>query len=349
MQGVLFLVPLVGVAAACAALSMSRSRYYRAQKPKAEPAPRPRPARALSDDERAKVLATLDGDEYMDKAPAQVFAALLELGIYLCSIRTMYRILAVNDQVRERRAQRQHPTYTKPQLVATAPNQVWTWDITKLPGPTKGTYFSLYVILDLFSRYIVGWQVATRESAAVYQELVEACCKDQSVVPEQLTIHSDRGAPMTAKSTALLYADLGIIKSHSRPYTSNDNPYSEANFRTLKYRPDMPDQLGSVEHARQVVRALVDWYNDSHYHVGLALLHPVDVHYGRAADIVAARQVVLDAVYARHPERFPLGRPTQKLPPAAAWINPPPMTNLDQSDQIGSDRDSIMTKEVAVH
>jgi putative transposase len=261
----------------------------------------------------------------------------------------LYRVLAANDQVRERRAQRQHPAYTKPQLVATAPNQVWTWDITKLPGPTKGTYFSLYVILDLFSRYIVGWQVATRESAAVYQELVEACCKDQSVVPEQLTIHSDRGAPMTAKSTALLYADLGIIKSHSRPYTSNDNPYSEANFRTLKYRPDMPDQLGSVEHARQVVRALVDWYNDSHYHVGLALLHPVDVHYGRAADIVAARQVVLDAVYARHPERFPLGRPTQKLPPAAAWINPPPMTNLDQSDQIGSDRDSIMTKEVAVH
>ncbi len=347
MQGVLFLVPLVGVVAACAALCMSRSRYYRARKPKTAPAPRPRPARALSDDERAKVLATLDSDEYMDKAPAQVYAALLELGIYLCSIRTMYRILAANDQVRERRAQRQHPTYTKPQLVATAPNQVWTWDITKLPGPTKGTYFSLYVILDLYSRYIVGWQVATRESAAVYQQLVEACCKDQGVVPEQLTIHSDRGAPMTAKSTALLYADLGIIKSHSRPYTSNDNPYSEANFRTLKYRPDMPDQLGSVEHARQVVRALVDWYNDDHYHVGLALLHPADVHYGRAADIVAARQHVLDAVYERHPERFPLGRPTQKLPPAAAWINPPPMTNIDQSGQIGLDRDPNMTKEVA--
>lgn len=347
MQGVLFLVPLVGVVAACAALCMSRSRYYRARKPKTAPAPRPRPARALSDDERAKVLATLDSDEYMDKAPAQVYAALLELGIYLCSIRTMYRILAANDQVRERRAQRQHPTYTKPQLVATAPNQVWTWDITKLPGPTKGTYFSLYVILDLYSRYIVGWQVATRESAAVYQQLVEACCKDQGVVPEQLTIHSDRGAPMTAKSTALLYADLGIIKSHSRPYTSNDNPYSEANFRTLKYRPDMPDQLGSVEHARQVVRALVDWYNDDHYHVGLALLHPADVHYGRAADIVAARQHVLDAVYERHPERFPLGRPTQKLPPAAAWINPPPMTNIDQSGQIGLDRDPNVTKEVA--
>src|SRR5690606_11583700 len=278
MQGVLFLAPIVGVAAACLALCMSRSRYYRAQKPKPEPTPRPRPARALSDDERAKVLATLDSDEYMDKAPAQVYAALLEDGEYLCAIRTMYRILAANDQVRERRAQRQHPSYTKPQLVATAPNQVWTWDITKLPGPTKGTSFALYAILDLYSRYIVGWQVATRESAAVYQELLEACCKDQGIVPEQLTVHSDRGAPMTAKSTALLYADLGIVKSHSRPYTSNDNPYSEANFRTLKYRPDMPDQLGSVEHARQVVRALVDWYNDDHYHVGLALLHPADVH-----------------------------------------------------------------------
>lgn len=323
MQGVRFLVPLIGVVAACAALCMSRARYYRAQKPKAEPSPRPRPHRALSQDERAHVLATLDSDAYMDKAPAQVFAALLELGSYLCSIRTMYRILAANDQVRERRAQRQHPTYTKPQLVATAPNQVWTWDITKLPGPTKGTYFSLYVILDLFSRYIVGWQVAARESAVVYQELVEACWKDQGVVPAQLTIHSDRGAPMTAKSTALLYADLGILKSHSRPHTSNDNPYSEANFRTLKYRPDMPDQLGSVEHARQVVRALVGWYNDEHYHLGLALMHPADVHYGRTADIVAARQHVLDAAHEAHPERFVTGRPIQKAPPPAVWINPP--------------------------
>lgn len=330
MQGVLFLVPLVGVVAACAALCMSRSRYYRAQKPKPAAKPRPRPPRALSDDERAKVLATLDSDEFMDKAPAQVFAKLLEDGTYLCSTRTMYRVLAANDQVRERRAQRQHPAYVKPQLVATAPNQVWTWDITKLPGPTKGTYFSLYVILDLYSRYIVGWQVAGRESAAVYQELVKACCQDQGVVSEQLTIHSDRGAPMTAKSTALLYADLGIAKSHSRPYTSNDNPYSESNFRTMKYRPDMPDELGSLEHARQVVRALVDWYNDEHYHVGLSLLHPADVHYGRAPDIVAARQRVLDAAHAAHPERFVRGRPTQKAPPPAAWINPPPTEAIAQ-------------------
>jgi putative transposase len=325
MQGVAFLAPLVGVVAACIALAASRARYYRRLKPKPTPTPRPRPARALTDDERARVLAVLDSELNMDKAPAQVYAKLLEDGVYLCSERTMYRVLAKHDQVRERRAQRRHPEYVKPQLVATAPNQVWSWDTTKLPGPTKGTYFTLYVIVDIFSRYIVGWQVTKRESAAIAQELIDACCKRQRVTSGQLTIHADRGSPMVAKSTAQLYVDLGIAKSHSRPHTSNDNPYSESNFRTLKYRPDMPSRLGSVENARQVVRALVDWYNDEHYHVGLALLHPVDVHYGRTTAIVAARQRVLDAALARHPERFVRGRPLQKSPPAAAWINPPPM------------------------
>jgi putative transposase len=320
---------------------VSRSRYYRAQKPKAESKPRPRPPRALSDDERANVLATLDSDEFMDKAPAQVFAKLLEDGEYLCSPRTMYRVLAAHDDVRERRAQRRHPEYKKPQLVATAPNQVWSWDTTKLPGPTKGTYFTLYVILDIFSRYIVGWQVTKSESASVAQELIDACCKQQGVVRGQLTIHADRGSPMVAKSTAQLYVDLGVAKSHSRPHTSNDNPYSESNFRTLKYRPDMPAQLGSLEHARQVVRALVDWYNDEHYHVGLALLHPVDVHHGRADVIVAARQRVLDAAHTRHPERFVRGRPVQKSPPSAAWINPPPMepiatTHADRIEEVAA-------------
>lgn len=343
MQGVVFLAPIVGIVAACVALNMNRARYYRAQKPKPALKPRPRPARALSNDERAAVLMRLDSDEFMDMAPAQVYAKLLEYGTYLCSIRTMYRVLADANQVRERRAQRRHPNYQKPQLVATAPNQVWSWDTTKLPGPTKGTYYTLYVILDLFSRYIVGWQVAARESATVAQQLIDACCKHQNITPGQLTIHADRGSPMTAKSTALLYVDLGIAKSHSRPYTSNDNPYSESNFRTLKYRPNMPEQLGSLEHARQVVRALVDWYNDEHYHLGLALLHPVDVHYDRTADIVAARQGVLDAGYARHPERFVHGRPEQKTPPAAAWINPPPMTVSDQSIPIAS----IAIQEVA--
>jgi len=342
MQGLAFLIPLVGVLAACFALGVSRASYYRAQRPKPEPKPRPRPARALSNGELARVLATLDSEAFMDKAPAQVYAKLLEDGEYICSERTMYRVLAEHDQVRERRAQRSHPVYTKPQLVATAPNQVWSWDTTKLPGPTKGTYFTLYVIVDIFSRYIVGWQVTKRESAAVAQALIAACCRQQRVARDQLTIHADRGSPMVAKSTAQLYVDLGIAKSHSRPHTSNDNPYSESNFRTLKYRPDMPGRLGSVEHARQVTLALVDWYNDEHYHVGLALLHPADVHYGRTGDIVAARQRVLDEAHARHPERFVRGRPIQKSPPSAAWINPPPM------DQIAITRvDRI--EEVAAH
>ena len=328
MEGLAFLIPLVGVVAACVALSVSRASYYRAQKPKPAPKPRPRPARALSEQERALVLATLDSELFMDKAPAQVYAKLLEDGEYLCSTRTMYRVLAAAGQVRERRAQRRHPAYVKPQLVATAPNQVWSWDTTKLPGPTKGTYYTLYVILDIFSRYIVGWQVTERESASAAQELIAACCRDQGIVPEQLTMHADRGSPMVAKSTAQLYIDLGVAKSHSRPHTSNDNPYSESNFRTLKYRPDMPEQLGSLEHARQVTRALVDWYNEDHYHVSLALLHPVDVHYGRTTEIVAARQRVLDEALARHPERFVRGRPVQKTPPAAAWINPPPMDQI---------------------
>lgn len=335
MQGLAFLVPIVGVVAACLALSVSRARYYRARKPKPEPKPRPRPPRALSDDERARVLATLDSEAFMDKAPAQVYAKLLEDGEYLCSERTMYRVLEEHDQVRERRAQRRHPEYVKPQLVATGPNQVWSWDTTKLPGATKGSYFTLYVIVDIFSRYIVGWQVTKRESAAVAQALIAACCKQQRVARDQLTIHADRGSPMVAKSTAQLYVDLGVAKSHSRPHTSNDNPYSESNFRTLKYRPDMPERLGSVEHARQVVGALVNWYNDEHYHVGLALLHPSDVHYGRTADIVAARQRVLDVAHARYPERFVRGRPVQKSPPSAAWINPP---LLDQIATTHADR-----------
>jgi len=342
MHDLVSLIPLVGVVAACAVLCVSRASYYRALKPKPEPKPRPKPARALADEERDHVLATLNSEPFMDKAPAQVYAKLLEDGEYVCSERTMYRILAEHEQVRERRAQRRHPEYVKPQLVATKPNQVWSWDTTKLPGPTKGSYFTLYVLLDIFSRYIVGWQVTKSESAAVAQELINACCTQQGVARGQLTIHADRGSPMVAKSTAQLYVDLGVAKSHSRPHTSNDNPYSESNFRTLKYRPNMPAQLGSLEHARQVIRALVDWYNEDHFHVGLALLHPVDVHHGRTADIVAARQRVLDEVHARHPERFVRGRPLQKSPPPAAWINPPAM---DQIAIASTDR----IEEVAAH
>lgn len=324
MQGVLFLVPIVGIVAACLALGVSRASFYRAQTPKVSPVPRPRSPRALDDDERAEVLAVLDSDQFMDKAPAQVYAKLLEDGTYLCSTRTMYRVLADAQQVRERRAQRRHPAYVKPQLVATTPNQVWSWDTTKLPGPVKGMYYTLYVILDIFSRYIVGWQVTARESAAVAQKLIAACCEKQRIVPGQLAIHADRGSPMTAKSTAQLYVDLGVAQSHSRPHTSNDNPYSEAGFKTIKYRPEMPERFGSVADARAQMAGLLGWYNTAHYHTGLALLTPADVHHGRAAEIVAARQLVLDAAHALRPERFVHGRPIQKMPPPAAWINPPP-------------------------
>jgi putative transposase len=236
MHDLAFLVPIVGVVAACVALGVSRARYYRAKKPKPTPKPRPGPARALTDEARAQVLATLDSPQFVDKAPAQVYAKLLEDGVHLCSQRTMYCVLAEHDQVRERR----HPEYKKPQLVATAPNQVSSWDTTKLPAPTQGTYFTLYVIIDIFSRYIVGWQVTKSESAAVAQKLIEACCKKQRVTRGQLTIPADRGSPMVAESTAQLYIDLGAAKSHSRPHTSNDSPYSESNVRNLKYRPDIP-------------------------------------------------------------------------------------------------------------
>lgn len=327
-EGLAFLAPRVGVAAACAALGVNRATYYRAKKPKREPKPRPQPPRALSPEERSRVLGVLDSAPFVDMAPAQVYAKLLEDGEYLCSTRTMYRVLAAAHQVRERRAQRRHPEYVKPRLVARAPNRVWSWDTTKVPGPTRGSYYTLYIVLDIFSRYIVGWQVSPSESSAVAQHLIAACCEHQRIVRGQLTIHADRGSPMIAKSTAQLYVDLGIAKSHSRPQTSNDNPYSEANFRTVKYRPEMPERFGSIEHARQVIGQIVAWYNEDHYHSGLALLHPVDVHYGRAADIVAARQRVLDAAHARHPARFVRGSPVQKSPPDAAWINPPALDQV---------------------
>jgi putative transposase len=323
---VLELAPLVGVLAACAALAVPRATFYRRQRPPEPPRPRPTPARALPPDKRQEVLATLNSDHFADKAPAQVFAELLDEDRHLCSVRTMYRILDAAGEVRERRDQLRHPQYTKPELLATAPNQVWSWDITKLKGPVKWTYFYLYVVLDIFSRYVVAWMVATRETAALGQELVSTACERQGIQPGQLIVHADRGSPMTAKSTALLYADLGIGKSHSRPRVSNDNPFSESHFKTIKYRPELPERFGSVQDVRSQVGPLFEWYNHEHKHSGLALLSPADVHYGRADAIVAARQQVLDRAYAAHPERFVRGRPTHPAPPAAVWINPPRAT-----------------------
>jgi putative transposase len=319
------LVPLVGVAPACHALGVNRASYYRWQTPPSARPPRPRPARALADDERRRVLDVLDSERFMDKTPREVYAELLDENTYLCSVRTMYRILAEHGQVRERRDQRRHPTYVKPELVARKPNQVWSWDITKVPGPQRGIYFSLYVVLDIYSRYVVGWAVARTESGRIARSMLAAAVEAEGVHPGELTCHSDRGTPMIAKSTALLYADLGIEPSYSRPRVSDDNPYSEAAFKTLKYRPELPERFGSVHDARVSFDALFDWYNHQHYHSGIALLTPADLHHGRADQIVAARQRVLDIAYASHPERF-AKPPVHPMPPEATWINPPMKT-----------------------
>lgn len=317
------LSPLVGIVAACAALCLSRATYYRDRRPPAPRRPRPTPRRALTAAQRENVLAILDSDRFADKAPRQVYAELLDDGEYVCSIRTMYRILAAADQVRERRHQRRHPAYVKPELVARAPNQVWSWDITKVPGPTRGCYFSLYVAIDIFSRYVVGWTIARTENAALARAFLAESFERHRIQPGQLVCHADRGTPMTARSTSLLYADLGITQSHSRPHVSDDNPYSEAAFRHFLYRPEMPERFGSLEDARTFFATLFDWYNERHYHTGIALLTPADVHFGRAAAIITARQVVLDAAYAEHPDRFVRHPPRHPTPPAVAWINPP--------------------------
>lgn len=320
------LAPIVGVAAACVALGVVRTTFYRWRKAKNSPpfrSERKPSTRALSPEEREKVLDTLNSERFVDLAPPQVYAKLLEEKQYLCSIRTMYRILSENEMVRERRAQRRHPEYKKPELQARGPGQLWSWDITKLKGPSKGTYFYLYVLLDVFSRYVVGWMVAPKESAKLGQKLISESIAKHEVATHSLTVHSDRGAPMTAKSTALLLADLGVAKSHSRPRVSNDNPYSESQFKTLKYRPDFPERFGSLEDARVHCRAFFAWYNEEHYHSSLALFTPADVHYGRLEARVAVRQEALDIAYACHPERFVNKPPSVLRPPEETWINRP--------------------------
>lgn len=313
----------VGAKAACEAVGVPRASLYRQRRPQPAPAPRPASPRALSPQERRQVLETLNDEAFADQPPAQVHASLLDAGIYLCSVRTMYRILDENEQVRERRDVLRHPNYSKPELLATAPNQVWSWDITKLKGPVKYSYFYLYVILDIFSRYAVGWMLAARESKTLARRLIAETCDKQSIVTGQLTIHADRGAAMIAKTTAQLLADLGVSESHSRPHVSNDNPMSESQFKTLKYRPEFPDRFGSQQHALDVCRALFTWYNTEHHHSALGFLTPEDVHYGRAAAILAGRQRVLDQAYAKNPERFVRARPRPLQLPDAVWINPP--------------------------
>jgi putative transposase len=268
----------------------------------------------------------LHSERFADAAPAQVHATLLEEGSYLCSPRTMYRILAQSAEVRERRDQLQHPRYAKPELVATAPKQVWSWDITKLKGPVKLVYFYLYVIVDIFSRYVVGWMIAEAENAGLAERLIEQSCLKQGIAPDQLTLHADRGSPMISKTVAQLLAELGIDKTHGRPRISNDNPFSEALFKTAKYRPAMPERFAAVSHAREVFRGIFDWYNNQHHHSGIAYLTPGVVHHSRADEILGRRHRARIAAYLAHPDRFVNGPPQRESLPKEVWINPPEKT-----------------------
>ena len=318
------LAPQVGVAPACGALGVSRATFYRRTRPTpGHQQPRPTPARALSQNERERVIEVLHSERFVDRSPAEVFATLLDEKKYFCSERTMYRILADSQPVRERRNQLQHPKYAKPELVATAPNQVWSWDITKLLGPKKWTYYYLYVLLDLFSRYAVGWMVADRENSALAGRLIEETCTKHGVEPEVLTLHSDRGSPMTSKCTAQLLADLGVTRSLSRPQVSDDNPFSEAQFKTLKYHPGFPGRFTGIDHATRHCRSFFPWYNTQHRHGGISMLTPAAVHYGRAQAMLEQRQRTLADAWAAHPERFVHGMPEPRPLPEAVWINPP--------------------------
>lgn len=324
MATVKALGPELGIVATCAALGVARATYYRQLEPPAHgPPPKKRTPRELLGDERAAVLAVLNEDRFVDLAPAEVYATLLDEGRYLCSERTMYRVLAENQAVRDRREQLRHPKYAAPELLATAPKQLWSWDITKLLGPAKWSYFYLYVILDVYSRYVVGWLVADGESAALAEKLIAGTSEREGIKPGQLTLHADRGSSMKSKDVAFLLADLGITKTHSRPHVSDDNPYSESQFKTLKYRPDFPERFGSIEDARSFSRDFFRWYNNEHHHTGLGLLTPADVHMGRGEERHAERARVLEAAHRAHPERFVLGTPTPPPLPTAAWINQP--------------------------
>ena len=326
-QTIAELAPVIGTRAACAAMGRSRATYYRYH-PQSPPSPRPSrkrvpQPRALSQSERAEVLGVLHQERFVDQAPASVYANLLDEGRYLCSVPTMYRLLRTKDEVRERRRQATHPATVKPELVATGPNQVWSWDITKLLGPQKWTYFHLYVVIDIFSRYVVGWLLASRETAELAERLLAETIRKQNVAVDQLTIHADRGTSMASKPVALLLADLGVTKSHSRPHCSNDNPYSEAHFKTLKYRPEFPGRFGSIEDGRAFSQRFFRWYNHQHRHSGLGFHTPTTVHFSHADGIQVERERVLRVAYAAHPERFVRQAPVPPPLPGPAWINKP--------------------------
>lgn len=341
-QAVSELAPLLGIAHACRVLEVPRSSYYRdTLQQRSDPPPLPEglpeqaaldglpaPARrrspiALSAQERTEIREVLTSERFADCSPREVYATLLDEGRYLCSWPTMYRLLREDHQVRRRRDHARQGSFSKPELLATQPNQLWSWDITKLKGATTWTYHYLYVIIDVYSRYVVGWMIAARETAELAEAFIAETCAKEGIVPGSLTLHADRGSAMTSKCVAHLLADLGVVKTHSRPQVSNDNPFSEAHFKTVKYHPSTPERFGSVEDARAWARELFEWYNEEHHHTGLGLLTPAVVHSGRAAEVVRQREEVMAGVYEVHPERFVRGRPRVAQVPTAVWINPP--------------------------
>ena len=328
------LAGLVGTRAACRAMGRPQATHYRnnrrsapaARAPRSAPKPQPR---ALATTERQEILDVLNSPRFCDVAPAEVWASLIDEGIYLASVSTMYRVLRDAGEVTERRAQATHPARGKPELCATQPLQTWSWDITKLHGPAKWTYYYLYVILDIYSRYVVGWMLAPVESSELAKAFIAQTCAAEHIDPETLTLHADNGSSMASKPVAFLLADLGVTKSHSRPHVSNDNPYSEAQFKTLKYRPDFPKSFASIEQARAFCQQFFAWYNLEHHHVGLGLLTPSDVHHGKAAQMHEARAGVLLDAYRIHPERFVRKVPTPPALPTKSWINRPAEPGAD--------------------
>lgn len=330
MNAVNILAPAVGLVQACAAMRVHRSGVYRDDERRRHlsvvpvmDSPRPAPPLAFSDAERQALQEVLCCERFADCAPPTIYATLLDEGVYVGSVRTMYRLLAADGQSRERRNQLNHPTYAKPELLAIAPNEVWSWDITKLKGPIKWTCFHLYVILDIFSRYVVGWMIAPRESAELAEQLIADTIAKQGVEPGTLTLHADRGTSMRSKAVAELLVDLEVSKSHSRPYVSDDNPFSEAQFKTLKYRPDFPERFGSIEDARAHCQQFFPWYNDCHRHSGIGYMTPAAVHHGQAKTLLRKRTDTLDAAFAANPKRFKGRSPQPPKLPTAAWINPP--------------------------
>ena len=323
MEAVTVHAPERGVRAVCRALVVPRATYYRTLRPWHGPRRRGSSLRALTTVERRVVLEALLEPRFCEQAPAEVYATLLDEGRYLCAARTMYRILDENKEIRDRRDQLRHPSYARPELLATTPNQLWSWDITKLKGPEKWNHYHLYVVLDVYSRYVVGWMVADRESATLATKLIAEICKREHIEPGQLALRADRGSSMRSKCLALMFADLGVTKTHSRPHVSDDNSYSESQFKTLKYRPDFPARFGSLEDPRAFCNDFFDWYNLEHHHVALALLTPQDVHHGAAPERLARRAAVLALAFAQHPQRFVARAPHPGTLPAAAWINKP--------------------------